>query len=119
MKIHANARTTYKTRVILGDQVIRRGKTKAEAARAFGTSPTTVAKWVDRYQREGPEGLRDRSSAPHRIPHRTPDPRARRIAKLRHCGLCAWQIAKRLGMALSTLMPSLLPSPLPGPSVSG
>jgi len=54
MKIHANARTTLKTRAVLVDQVIRHKKTKAEAARDFGTTPTTVAKWVDRYQREGP-----------------------------------------------------------------
>jgi transposase InsO family protein len=103
MKIHANARTTLKTRALLVDQVIRQGKTKAETARAFGTSPTTVAKWVDRYLREGPEGLRDRSSAPRRIPHRTPEGRARRIAKLRSAGLCAWQIAQRLRMAISTV----------------
>jgi transposase-like protein len=64
MKIHANARTTLKNRAILVDQVIRHQKTKAEAARAFGKTPTTVAKWVDRYQREGPKGLRDGSSAP-------------------------------------------------------
>jgi transposase InsO family protein len=103
MKIHANARTTIKTRALLVDQVIRQGKTKAETARAFGTSPRTVAKWIARYQHEGPKGLRDRSSAPHRIPHRTSEARTRRIAKLRHKGLCAWQIAKRLCMAISTV----------------
>lgn len=103
MKIHANARTTLKTRGILVDQVIRHKKTKAETARAFGTTPTTVAKWVDRYQLEGTKGLRDRSSAPHCIPHRTSDRRSRRIAKLRHHGLCAWQIAQRLRMAISTV----------------
>lgn len=103
MKIHANARTTLKTRAVLVDQVIRHKKTKAEAARAFGTTPTTVAKWVDRYQREGPKGLRDRSSAPLHIPHRTSDRRSRRIAKLRHRGFCAWQIAQRLRMAISTV----------------
>ena len=103
MKIHANARTTVKTRAALVDEVLRQKRTKAATARAFGTSPKTVAKWVDRYLREGPEGLRDRSSAPHHIPHRTPEARARRIAKLRSHGLCAWQIAQRLRMALSTV----------------
>ena len=58
MKIHANARTTFKTRALLVDQVICHNKTNAETARAFGTSPVTVAKWVDRFQREGSEGLR-------------------------------------------------------------
>lgn len=103
MKIHANARTTVKTRAALVEEVVHRKRTKAQTARAFGTSPNTVAKWVDRYLREGPEGLRDRSSAPHHIPHRTPEKRARRIAKLRHRGLCAWQIGRRLRMAVSTV----------------
>jgi transposase InsO family protein len=103
MKIHANARTTIKTRALLVMEVLQHKKTKAETARAFGTSPVTVAKWVDRYLREGPEGLRDRSSAPHQSPHRTPQRRARRIAKLRHAGLCAWHIAERLRMAISTV----------------
>lgn len=103
MKIHTNARTTFKTRALLVDQVICHNKTNAETARAFGTSPVTVAKWVDRFQREGSEGLRDRSSAPHHIPHRTSERRSRRIAKLRQRGLCAWQIAERLRMAISTV----------------
>lgn len=103
MKIHANARTTVKTRALLVDEVVRQGKTRAEAARTFGVSPRTVGKWVERYVREGPEGLRDRSSSPHAIPHRTGDQRTRRIAKLRGQGLGAWQIAQRLRMAISTV----------------
>lgn len=103
MKIHANARTTVKTRALLVDEVVRQGKTRAEAARVFGVSPRTVGKWVERYVREGPEGLRDRSSSPHAIPHRTGDQRTRRIAKLRGQGLGAWQIAQRLRMAISTV----------------
>jgi len=103
MKIHANARTTFKTRSLLVDEVVHHGKTRAETARTFGVSPRTVGKWVDRYMREGPEGLRDRSSSPHVIPHRTGDQRTRRIAKLRSLGLGAWQIAQRLRMAISTV----------------
>jgi len=56
MKIHANARTTYETGALPVDQVIRHGKSKAEAARALGTSSTMVAQWVGRYRSEGPEG---------------------------------------------------------------
>ena len=103
MKIHANARTTFKTRAELVACVLRRGWPKARAARAFGVSPPTVAKWVRRYQDEGLEGLSDRSSAPHRIPHRTPGPTVRRIERLRRRGLRGWQIAERLRMAVSTV----------------
>jgi len=103
MKIHANARTTVKTRADLVEQVVRHGRTRAETGRVFGVSARTVGKWVDRYLREGPEGLRDRSSRPLEIPHRTGDQRTRRIAKLRGLGLVAWQIARRLRMAISTV----------------
>ena len=103
MKIHANARTTYKTRSELVECVLRRGWSKARAARAFGVSPPTAAKWVARYRAEGKRGLLDRSSAPHRIPHRTPDSVARRIERLRRKGLRGWQIAERLEMAISTV----------------
>lgn len=103
MKIHANARTTYKIRAELVECVLRQGWSKARASRAFVVSPTTVAKWVRRFQSEGAPGLRDRSSAAHRIPHRTPEALVRRIAGYRRKGLRGWQIAERLRMALSTV----------------
>lgn len=36
----------------------------------FGVSRKTGYKWIGRYEEEGVEGLRDRSRAPHRCPHR-------------------------------------------------
>ena len=36
----------------------------------YGVSRKTGYKWVDRYERDGVEGLRERSRAPHRCPHR-------------------------------------------------
>lgn len=103
MKIHANARTTPKTRAILAELVLRRRWTKARAARAFHVSPSTAGKWVERYRAEGRRGLEDRSSAPHRIPHRTPAGRTARIARLRRRGLRMQTIAERLQMAVSTV----------------
>ena len=41
-------------------------------ARVYGTSPQTVRKWVRRHQDEQRSGLADRSHAPHRCPHQTP-----------------------------------------------
>ena len=38
----------------------------------FGISRTTGYTWVQRYERDGLGGLRDRSRAPHAPPHRTP-----------------------------------------------
>jgi transposase len=37
----------------------------------FNTSPKTVAKWVQRFRKEGAKGLRDRSSRPHCSPSQT------------------------------------------------
>src|SRR2546426_8823157 len=36
----------------------------------YGVSRKTGYKWVERYEREGPDGLRERSRAPHHCPHR-------------------------------------------------
>ena len=41
-------------------------------AAAAGVCPRTVRTWVARYQAEGPDGLADRSSRPHRQPRTTP-----------------------------------------------
>lgn len=42
----------------------------SEAARRFETTRVTVRKWLRRFEEEGRGGLRDRSRAPLRSPHR-------------------------------------------------
>ena len=102
MKLHANAKTTPKTRLLLV-QRIQDGWDPASGAYAVGVSPRCALKWLARYGAEGLDGLRDRSSAPLRIPHRTPEPKVRRIRELRLRRLAAFQIARLLGMARSTV----------------
>jgi transposase len=46
-------------------------RTLTQAAAAADVSVRCARKWVGRYRAEGETGLRDRSSAPHWIPHRT------------------------------------------------
>jgi putative transposase len=41
-----------------------------ELCERYGVSRKTGYKWVDRYAREGPDGLREQSRAPHHCPHR-------------------------------------------------
>src|SRR5712692_6184548 len=41
-----------------------------ELCERYGVSRKTGYKWIERYQGEGPEGLRERSRAPHQCPHR-------------------------------------------------
>ena len=43
--------------------------TITELAEAFGVSRKTAAKWIHRSDEEGPDGLLDRSIAPHRHPN--------------------------------------------------
>ncbi|PYN19144.1 MAG: IS481 family transposase, partial [Candidatus Rokuibacteriota bacterium] len=41
-----------------------------ELCERYGVSCKTGYKWVERYEHEGPDGLRERSRAPHHCPHR-------------------------------------------------
>ena len=76
----------------------------ATAARAQGISRATGHKWVRRYRLEGPAGLADRSSRPHRSPHATPAREVQRIVAARQ----AWRwgpdrLGPLLGLPPSTV----------------
>jgi transposase InsO family protein len=74
-----------------------------EAAEAAGIPDRTAQRWMARWRAEGPTGLLDRSSAPKRIPHKTPPERVQEIIRLRRLRMTAAQIAMALKMALSTV----------------
>jgi transposase InsO family protein len=57
--------------------------TMSELCRQFGVSRPTGYALVQRFQTDGLDGLKDRSSAPRRHPNAVPDERARRILKVR------------------------------------
>jgi hypothetical protein len=78
------------------------------AALSVGVSTRTASKWVARYRAEGELGLLDRSSAPQRVPGRTPDALVITITALRRLRMTAAEIAEVLGMALSTVSAVLL-----------
>jgi transposase InsO family protein len=103
MNLHANAALSLKGRRQLCLAVVDRERTVTQAAEAAGVSVRCARKWVGRYQAEGELGLRDRSSAPHRIPHRTSEQRVEAIAALRRLRFTGPEIAEVLGMALSTV----------------
>jgi transposase InsO family protein len=102
VKLHANAKTTPHTRLLLVQRILD-GWDAASSAEAVGVSRRCALKWLARYRAEGLQGLQDRSSAPHHIPHKTPDSNVRRIKRLRLKRLAAYQIARLLGMARSTV----------------
>ena len=103
MKLHANAALSLRQRERMVSRVIEHGWSLAKAAEAAEVSERTCSKWVDRYRAEGELGLRDRSSAPHSIPHRTPADRVEVIEALRRLRITGAEIAECLGMARSTV----------------
>lgn len=103
MRLHGNARTCLHSRLLIVERVLEQRWTIAAAAEAAGVSERTAAKWLARYRAEGRDGLRDRSSAPRRIPRRTPAERVRAIELLRRLRMTAAEIAEVLRMPLSTV----------------
>jgi len=103
MKLHANAALSLNGRRQLARRVVDQGWTMVEAAGAAEVSLRCARKWAGRYRLEGEQGLFDRSSAPSRIPHRTPAQRIEAIAALRRLRFTGPEIAETLDMALSTV----------------
>jgi transposase InsO family protein len=103
MKLHANATTCPKSRALIAIRVTELGWSLAAAAEAAGVSEPTARKWVGRWRAGGAACLEDRSSAPKRVPHRTPSGRVKAIEALRRLRFTAAEIAELLGMALSTV----------------
>jgi transposase InsO family protein len=101
MKLHANARTCPKSRALIARRVSEDGWTLAAAAAAAGVSVVTARKWVRRAA--AGESLEDRSSAPRRMPTRTPRGLVEAIEALRRLRMTAAQIAELLALALSTV----------------
>jgi transposase InsO family protein len=101
---HANAALTPRARLRLARLIVDDDWTCAAAAKMFMVSPRTAKKWADRYRDEGPAGMNDRSSRPHRSPNKTPAPTMRRIVALRRRQrLGPVQIAGRTGVPASTV----------------
>ncbi|MEV0796034.1 IS481 family transposase, partial [Kribbella sp. NPDC050459] len=101
---HVNATLTPRTRLRLARLIVDQGWTYAAAAAMFMVSAKTARKWAERYRAEGPAGMADRSSRPHRSPTKTPPQLVRRIVRLRwRHRLGPVQIAGRLGLAASTV----------------
>jgi transposase len=103
MVLHGNAALSLNQRRRMVRRVVEQGWSITKAAAAAEVSDRTCSKWVARYRADGEAGLLDRSSAPKRIPHRTPDERVEVIAALRRLRMTGAEIAFCLGMALSTV----------------
>ena len=102
MNVHKNARLTPRGRERIARQVAS-GQTPKAVSEAAGVCPRTVRKWVERYRREGHEGLRDRSSRPHRLYRPTPQAIVDEVAALRRQRCTGKQIAAQVGVSPATV----------------
>ena len=83
MRLHPNAKLTPSQRKLLVRRIRKENWAVTEAAEAAGVSRHAAHKWLRRFDSEGPAGLEDRSSRPHRIARRTPPRALQKIERLR------------------------------------
>jgi transposase InsO family protein len=101
---HANAALTPRARLALARKVVEDGWPISLAAKMWMVSAPTARKWAHRYRQEGPAGMLDRPSRPHRSPARTSPEVVRRIVRLRwRQRLGPVQIGGQLAMPASTV----------------
>ena len=102
MHLHGNARLVPSMRLLLVRRVLEGRWKVSEAAAAQGVSERTVYRWLARW-RAGDCQLVDRSSAPRRVPRRTPAAVEALIERLRRLRMTSTRIAAELKMAVSTV----------------
>jgi len=102
MNVHRNARTTARSRAEMVRRM-RAGQSPKAVATAFGVDVKVAKKWMARFEAEGPAGLEDRSSRPHRLRNPTPPQTVERIVALRRQRFAGQQIAKETGVSPATV----------------
>jgi transposase InsO family protein len=102
VQLHANAKLVPSTRLLLVQRVLEEHWKIADVSVAMGVSERTVYRWLARW-RCGDHELLDRSSAPKRVPRRTPRAVEALIEQLRRLRMTSTRIAAELEMAVSTV----------------
>ena len=102
MNVHQNARLTFACRVLLVERILA-GRPKVQVALELGVSSKTADKWLRRYREQGWDGLRDRSSRPHRSPSATDEILKTAIVALRRQRMTLVAIATQLHLSRSTV----------------
>jgi transposase InsO family protein len=100
--LYGNAKLVPSIRRLLVARVLGEHCKVADVAAGFGISERTVYRWLARW-RAGDRRLLDRSSAPKRVPRRTPKPVEALIEQLRRLRMTSTRIAAELRMAVSTV----------------
>ena len=100
---HHHARLTISRREELARDVLEGRLSLRAAAAACRLSRQSAAKWVRRYREAGREGLRDRSSRPHRSPESTQADLVERVGQLRRERWTGVRIAQATGLSRATV----------------
>lgn len=103
MNTHKGARLSPYSRALLVKRITCEGLRAEEAAQAAGVSVRTAYKWLQRFRKEGPSGLMNRSSRPHCCPHATAMAQVARVIERRRARQTYQTIARDLGMAPGTV----------------
>lgn len=103
MNSHKHARLTPAGRALLVHGVLEQGWTMVAAAEAVGVSCRTGFKWLARFRAEGPAGLVDRSSRPHRSPGSCQPVEISQFERRRRERVPLWRIAREAGRSLATV----------------
>lgn len=103
MNSHKHARLTRSGRALLVARVLDEGWSVSAAAQAMGVSCRTAHKWLARFKTEGPGGLVDRSSRPHRSPRACSLEQVGQFEHGRRQRLPLWRIAREAGRSLATV----------------
>lgn len=103
MQLHPNSKLTPKSRLLLVRRVLKHQWPVAKAARAAGVSRQTAHKWLNRFREGGTESLDDRSCRPKKLPRLTAPKLVQRMVRLRWRRRAAWEIARELGVPVSTV----------------
>lgn len=115
MNLHKNARTCPKSRALVAQRVLVEGWRVVDVARAFGISPRTVYKWIERCCEGGEAALGEGSSIPVQRPHQLGQDWVDLMVELRtEYGLTALRIARQLSLARSTVALTMTASRSPG-----
>ena len=101
MNSHKNARLTIEGRKLLIERIAVMGLTAA--AEAAGVSLRTARKWLKRFEQEGVDGLRDRTSRPGRTRSTLDEALERSIEQLRRLRMPLRRIAELVGRSVSTV----------------
>jgi len=103
MKLHANARTTPHSRLVMVRRIENEGWSAEEVAESFGIAVRTVYRWLKRWREGGAAALADRPSRPLTSPTKTPKRVEARILAARRQRKTAREIAATLELAHSTV----------------